>query len=76
MKDPADLSEAGDVTVAHSGHRHHEEVDRVPVSDRLRVREVRQVTGVLKLHIAQVYLTWSLQLVWRAQRVLLHGTFR
>ena len=48
LDDPADLSQTVDVTVAHGGHRHHQEVDGVPVGDRRRVGEVREVAGVLQ----------------------------
>ena len=49
LEDPSHLGAAGDVTVAHRAHRHHQEVDRVPVGDRHRRGEVGQVPGVLKL---------------------------
>ena len=58
LEDPAHLGAAGDVTVAHRAHRHHQEVDRVPVGDRHRRGEVRQVAGVLQLitkHIKKVF---------------------
>ena len=51
LEDPSHLGAAGDVTVAHRAHRHHQEVDRVPVGDRHRRGEVGQVPGVLKLTI-------------------------
>ena len=49
LEDPGHLGAAGDVSVAHRAHRHHQEVDRVPVGDRHRRGEVGQVPGVLKL---------------------------
>ena len=48
LDDPPHLGETGDVTVAHGGHRHHQEVDGVPVGDGLRVGEVREVARVLQ----------------------------
>ena len=49
LEDPSHLGAAGDVTVAHRAHRHHQEVDRVPVGDRHWRGEVGQVPGVLQL---------------------------
>ena len=39
---------AVDVSVAHSGHGHHQEVDTVPVGQTLPVVKVRRIAGVFK----------------------------
>ena len=41
--------DAEDVTVTHSGHGDHQEVDTVPVAQTLTVGEVRRVSGIFKL---------------------------
>ena len=40
--------DAENVTVADSGHGHHEEVDAVPISQALAVVKVRRVPRVLQ----------------------------
>ena len=49
LESPAKRCDTGDVTVAHGGHRHHEEVNTVPVGEILAVLEVGRVSGVLQL---------------------------
>ena len=49
LEAPAKRCDTGDVTVAHGGHRHHQEVNTVPVGQILAVLEVGRVSGVLQL---------------------------
>ena len=49
LEAPAKRGDTGDVTVAHGGHGHHQEVNTVPVREILAVLEVGRVSGVLQL---------------------------
>ena len=49
LEHTANLRATGDVTVAHSWHGHHQEIDCVPVSDGDWVGKVRKVSRIFKL---------------------------
>ena len=49
LEAPAERGHAGDVSVTHRGHGHHQEVHAVPVGQALAVLEVRRVALVLQL---------------------------
>ena len=49
LEAPAERGHAGDVSVTHRGHGHHQEVHAVPVGQALAVLEVRRVAGILQL---------------------------
>ena len=54
-EDPAKGGDTGNVPVAHGGHGHHQEVDRVPVGQVLAVQKVGRVSGVLKLNRKKIF---------------------
>ena len=55
LKTLSQRRDAEDVTVTHSGHGDHEEVDTVPVAQALLVSEVRGVPAVLKLRVKLLF---------------------
>ena len=49
LKAPTQGSSTDNVPVPHRGHGHHQEVDTVPVGQRLSVSEVRRISRIFKL---------------------------
>ena len=71
LKAPTQGSNAVDVPVAHRGHGHHQEVNTVPVGQRLSVSEVRRISRIFKL---KCIISW--QGIYLIKELLHWGSWR